>query len=95
MMNDGFILDRAGYLVARIAEIAGSDAPAVKKIEASYLLAFPRKPKAAEVQLAETHLQRQKGIYLAANEPPPQASAKSNADPGSMLLSSNEFLYIG
>ncbi len=62
MMNDGFILDRAGYLVARIAEIAGSDAPAVKKIEAAYLLAFLRKPRAAEVQLAETHLQRQQGI---------------------------------
>ena len=45
MMNDRFILDSAGYLVARIGEIAGSDAPAAKKIEAAYLLAFARKPK--------------------------------------------------
>src|SRR5882724_11897025 len=85
MMNDRFVLESAGYLAARVGEIAGNDAPAAKKIEAAYLLAFARKPKAAEIQMAEAHLQKQQSIYLAANEPAPQAFAKAMLTLAQML----------
>jgi hypothetical protein len=77
-----------------VGEIVGNNVPAAKKIEAAYLLAFARKPRAAEIQMAEAHLQKQQGIYLTANEPASQASAKALLNLAQMLLSSNEFLYI-
>jgi hypothetical protein len=94
MMNDRFILDSAGLLAARAVEIAGSDAPASKKMEAVYLLALSRKPTAVEVRMGEEYLRRQQEIYGNANEPPARAATKSFASLAQMLLSSNEFLYV-
>ncbi len=94
MMNDQFILDNAAALAARAGEMAGNSASDGKKIEAVYLLAFARKPAAAEIQLGEEYLRRQQEIYLSANEPMAKACAKSFASLAQMLLSSNEFLYI-
>ena len=74
--------------------MVGSDAPAAKRIEAVYPLVFARKPNAAEIQWGETHLKEQLRIYVAANEPVPQASAKAFLSLAQMLLSSNEFLYV-
>ena len=59
-----------------------------------YLLVFARKPNVAEIQWGEAHLKEQAAIYVAANEPVAQASAKAFSSLAQMLLSSNEFLYI-
>ena len=94
MMNDQFILDSAGYLASRAAEIAGSGAEPARKIEAAYMLALARKPTPAEIQMGEEYLQRQQEIYVKANETTTQAVAKSFNSLAQMLLSSNEFLYV-
>jgi mono/diheme cytochrome c family protein len=94
MMNDPFTIESAAYLVARVGEMVGSDAPAAKRIEVVYPLVFARKPNAAEIQWGETHLKEQLRIYVAANEPVTQASAKAFLSLAQMLLSSNEFLYV-
>ena len=94
MLNDPFTIESAAHLVARAGETAGSDAPAAKRIEAMYLLVFARKPNAAEIQWGEAHLKEQARVYVAANEPVAQASAKAFSSLAQMLLSSNEFLYI-
>ena len=44
--------------------------------------------------MGEAHLQKQQEIYVAANEPATQASAKAFSSLAQMLLSSNEFLYV-
>jgi hypothetical protein len=94
MMNDQFILDSAGYLASRAAEMAGSGAAPASKIGAAYLLALARKPTAAEIQMGEEYLQKQQEIHVRANETTAQAIGKSFASLAQMLLSSNEFLYI-
>jgi hypothetical protein len=94
MMNDQFILDSAGYLAARAADMAQNDASAARKIEAAYLLALSRKPTQTEIQLGEEYLRKQQDIYLNANEPLEKAATKSFASLAQMLLSSNEFLYV-
>ncbi len=94
LMNDKFVLDSASRTAERVREMAGKDAPVAKTIEDAYLLAFQRKPSAAEIQMGEEYLGRQRDIYLSANETPPEAAKHAFDSLTQMLLSSNEFLYV-
>jgi hypothetical protein len=63
MMNNPFTLESAAHLVTRAGEMVRSDARTAKRIEAVYLLAFARKPNAAEIQWGEAHLKEQVRTY--------------------------------
>ena len=51
-MNDEFVVRSASDAAARVNELAGEDAPAARKIETLFSLAFARKPSPRELELA-------------------------------------------
>jgi hypothetical protein len=59
------------------------------------MLSISRKPTPAEIRLGEEYLRQQQDIWRSANVPLASAAAKSFASLCQMLLSSNEFLYVG
>jgi hypothetical protein len=94
MLNDDFVIENAGHLAARAEKLAGAGATAAKWIEAVYLLTLSRAPSAAEIKLAEEHLEAQKQQYMKANLPAEEAGAQASASLAQSLLGSNEFLYV-
>jgi hypothetical protein len=94
LMNDGFVAESAEQFAKRVNALAGEAAPGAVKIETAYLLAFARKPSPAEIGRAETHLARQRELYVTANVTGPEAGEHALASLAQALLGSNEFLYV-
>lgn len=75
--------------------LVGTDAPAAKQVETAFVLALGRQPTPVEQQFCQDHVRAQAELYLARQQPPAQAAEQALASLCSMLLASNEFLYIG
>jgi hypothetical protein len=95
LINSGFMREQARYFAARVRTIAGSGALTDQHVEKAFLLALGRGPTAAEVGSCLQYLRSQMELYRGLNAPPDQAAQRALAGLCSILLASNEFLYIG
>jgi hypothetical protein len=95
LINSKFMLEQARHFAERVRSAAGAQAPADRTVEAAFLLAFGRGPTATEAGFCREYLHAQADLYLGQKLPPEQAAQRALASLCSMLLASNEFLYIG
>ncbi|MBI1918004.1 MAG: DUF1553 domain-containing protein [Planctomycetes bacterium] len=95
LINSKFMMEQARYFAERVRASAGAQAPADKTVEAAFVLAFGRVPTATESGFCREYLHAQAELYLRQKSPPEQAAQRALASLCSMLLASNEFLYIG
>jgi len=95
LINSKFMMEQARYLAQRVCTLAGTQAPAEKRIAVAHVLALGRAPSSAEVGYCRDYLHAQTELYLRLKSPPEQAAQRALAGLCSTLLASNEFLYIG
>ncbi len=102
LLNDEQTIEWSQGFAARVLENAGADSNA--QVEQAYLLAYSRKPDAAEQDEAQTFLAKQREVIVARTEGKtalpayvPEgmdpASAAAFVDFSHTLLNSNEFVY--
>jgi hypothetical protein len=95
LTNSAFMLDQARHFAERVRGTAGADAPEAMQVAAAFELAFGRGPTADESRSCVAFLHAQRERYLGLKSPPEQAARQALAGLCSVLLASNEFLYIG
>jgi hypothetical protein len=92
LTNSAFMLEQARSFAERVRGIAGPDA---EQVAAAFVMALGRAPTAEETRSCVAFLQTQRQRYLRLKEAPEQAARRALAGLCSVLLASNEFLYIG
>jgi mono/diheme cytochrome c family protein len=92
MLNDEFVVEEAGHMAERVAEMAGGTARA--QIEAAYLVALARRPSNEEVTLGKAYLEQQERLYRFGNVPAEKSRQQALASLCQTLFSTNEFLYV-
>jgi mono/diheme cytochrome c family protein len=92
-LNDDFAVESGRHLAERAQKMLEAGR-GVGPVEAAFLLALSRRPRAEERDLAATHLQKQEALYLKANTAAAKARQMALASFAQMLMASNEFLYV-
>jgi mono/diheme cytochrome c family protein len=95
LINSKFMLEQGRYFAERVAASVGKQAPAEKKVAVTFMLAFGRAPTRSEAKACRDYLRVQAEVYLRSKSSPEQAAQRALAGLCSVLLASNEFLYIG
>ncbi|MDQ3012410.1 MAG: DUF1549 and DUF1553 domain-containing protein, partial [Acidobacteriota bacterium] len=90
LMNNGFVLEQAGYFAERVTAEAGIDAR--KQIASAFKLALNRQPTEKETAWALEFLKKQSEGYTARKDEKPAASALR--DLCHAVFNLNEFLYV-
>jgi hypothetical protein len=91
LINSGFMLKQARRFAERVR---GTTTDKNRQIDTAFVLAFGRMPAAAETQFCLEYLQTQQKLYEQSKSPAEQAAQRALAGLCSVLLASNEFLYI-
>ena len=94
VLNSEFVQDQAAAFAARLEADQGKTAAPAPLVERAFLLAFARRPSAAELRLCVASLERQGELYHGANASPERALDRALTGLCHMLLCANEFLYI-
>ena len=92
LMNDDFVVENARAFADRVSSLSPGK-PVQDTIATAYLLALSRRPSAAELQIARSHLDRQEELYLKANASDEQARRAALESFCHLLFLTNEFLY--
>lgn len=92
LINSGFMLEQARHLADRVRGLASDKN---QQIETAFVLAFGRAPTPTEVSICLEYLQNQQEQFQKSKLTPEQAAQRALAGLCSVLLASNEFLYIG
>ncbi|MGD9646741.1 MAG: DUF1553 domain-containing protein [Pirellulales bacterium] len=96
LLNDPLVHERSRALAQRVAR-EGSQLDMPGRVRLAWQLALGREPSDDELHLSRGHIDRQQGLFTAANSP-----SAEGADPARLafeslchvLLNSNEFLYV-
>jgi hypothetical protein len=91
LINSGFMLEQARHFAERVRAIAPEKN---QQIDTAFVLAFGRVPTPAETRFCLEYLQTQQKQYQQSSVPAEQAARRALAGLCSVLLASNEFLYI-
>lgn len=92
LINSSFMLEQARHFAERVRGLA-SEKP--KQIETAFLLAYGRLPTRAETTFCLEYRQTQEQVFRQSKMTDDQAAQRALAGLCSVLLASNEFLYIG
>src|SRR5262249_15624538 len=95
LINSKFMMEQARHFAERVRATVGAQPPADRTVEVAFVLAFGRVPTATEAGFCREYLHAQADLYLGQRLPPEQAVQRALTGLCSMLLASNEFLYIG
>jgi hypothetical protein len=95
LTNSRFMQEQSRHFAQRVIECAGEEALTQGHIELAFLLALGRMPTGVELQNCQEYFQAQTEVYQQLGSPPSQAAQQALAGLCSILLASNEFLYIG
>ncbi|MDR3636505.1 MAG: PSD1 and planctomycete cytochrome C domain-containing protein [Isosphaeraceae bacterium] len=93
MLNDGFVLEQAGHLAARVTRAAAGPNPQ-QKVAATFAITLGRPPSAPEVSWCVALLDRQEAYHRGQKLPSDQAALKALTSLCHTLLNTSEFLYI-
>ena len=94
MINSEFLTASAAHFSKRVQTEAGPRAELPQKIEITYWTALSRGPSAAELKLAQEHIQHLSRLYKQSGTKADEARQRSFENFVHMLLCSNEFLYV-
>jgi mono/diheme cytochrome c family protein len=95
LINSNFMLEQSRHFAERVHALAGAQASLEQLTRVAFVLALGRVPTAAEADYCRQHLHAQTELYRRLKLPPAQAAQRALAGLCSILLASNEFLYIG
>jgi hypothetical protein len=90
LLNAPFVLEQAGLIAERVAQVASSTDD---RIELAFRLVLCRPPTAHEQGLSRELLAKQAAHYRGAGQSPPQAERRALNHFTHMLLNASEFLY--
>jgi hypothetical protein len=92
LLNNQFVLEQAGYLAARVAQLAGQSAK--PQVRQAWELSLGRPPSPAEEAWALEFLERQAAGYRARVQVQPASEDPALRDLCHALFNTSEFLYV-
>lgn len=93
LMNNDFVLDSSRFFANRVESLTYDGTSVNDTIEKAYLLALSRFPLKEELQIAKSHLDREKDLYLKSNASEEKAQRAALESFCHLLFLTNEFLY--